>query len=210
MVEEQKVTNTEKVKAQKRACYLRHKERYNEANRRWAMENPARVIANRKAYQEKNKEQIAAYKKEWAEINKSRVAARKKAWSDANKERAAAQQKKWREANPERRTEAHIRRRAAKQAGQSTFSEETKTKVKLLAKERRALRKEGKIFHIDHIVPLKATAFGLHVACGLHTDANLQLLPEKENLEKGNRWWPDMGDYTLEHIAELRALQELI
>lgn len=41
--------------------------------------------------------------------------------------------------------------------------------------------------HVDHIVPIKSP-----IVCGLHCEANLQILPEAENIRKGNRHWPDM------------------
>lgn len=41
--------------------------------------------------------------------------------------------------------------------------------------------------HVDHAVPLKSD-----IVCGLHCEANLEIIPAKENQLKGNRWWKDM------------------
>ena len=48
-------------------------------------------------------------------------------------------------------------------------------------------RDTGDVWHVDRIVPLNNP----HV-CGLHCEANLQLLPGALNVEKSNRFWPGM------------------
>lgn len=47
--------------------------------------------------------------------------------------------------------------------------------------------KYGVFYTVDHIVPLKSK-----VVCGLHCEANLQILTKSDNSKKFNYCWPDM------------------
>lgn len=51
----------------------------------------------------------------------------------------------------------------------------------------------GVSHEVDHMVPIKSP-----YVCGLHTEANLDVLTEVANQTKGNRWWPDMWGINLE------------
>lgn len=48
-------------------------------------------------------------------------------------------------------------------------------------------RETGVDHHVDHIVPLIS-----HLVCGLHCEANLQIISGRTNMQKSNIWWPDM------------------
>jgi hypothetical protein len=42
---------------------------------------------------------------------------------------------------------------------------------------------------VDHVVPLKSK-----LVCGLHCEANLQIIKRSANRSKSNRRWPDMPE----------------
>jgi len=97
--------------------------------------------------------------------NRERQKARAKAWRDDNKERVAAVAKEWRENNAERYAEMKRQWRLANPEKQKAY------------------------YEVDHIYPLQSKWM-----CGLHCEANLQILTESQNASKGNRWWPGMGE----------------
>lgn len=49
------------------------------------------------------------------------------------------------------------------------------------------LRAAGAAVVVDHIIPLRHP-----LVCGLHVPANLRIISEGLNAQKGNGWWPDM------------------
>jgi 5-methylcytosine-specific restriction endonuclease McrA len=77
-------------------------------------------------------------------------------------------------------------RRALKFKATPSWADESAI-LMVYGRAKRLTKETGIPHHVDHIVPLKSK-----IVCGLHWEANLQVLPGDENLSKSNRHWPDM------------------
>lgn len=120
--------------------------------------------------------------RDWYEKNKEQVCARRRAYAaqpDVKPKRAAAK-KAWAQKNAAKLTARENHRRAVAVMATPEWAD----KDDILC-----VYEEGRHFgmHVDHIVPLQSK-----IVCGLHVWDNLQILPAKANLSKGNRVWPDM------------------
>jgi hypothetical protein len=142
----------------------------------WRAKNAARISEHRSDYyQRSGKEKARARYAARPDL----VAAKNKAWADANPDSVRAAKSAWQKRN-----------RAVANANRAHY-EATKQRATPLWADVDSLRAiyaaapHG--WHVDHIVPLRAPT-----VCGLHCEANLQLLPAALNQSKGNRRWPDM------------------
>ena len=175
--------NAEAVKARKREYREKNRERLLAKDRAYYEANKERINAQNKAYYEANKDRMLAWQKEYANrpdrIEKTRELCR--AYKAANKHVAKTEYEKNKPAYFER---AARRRTTKKQATPAWADIEA---IREYYRAARAFRKYGYDFHVDHIVPLKSP-----LVSGLHTEANLRLLPGAENRSKHNRFWPDM------------------
>lgn len=138
--------------------------------------------ANRGAVRVANRVASAKFR----DANKDRERQRTLAAYYANRERCLARGRAWREANLDRKAAKESKRRATKLSAIPVWADLSKIKL-IYAAAKEEERRTGVKMHVDHIVPLQH-----ELVCGLHCEANLQILPASQNLSKSNRWWPAM------------------
>ena len=188
------------VEAKCKCCTLERGKAYKQANKEaidaYCEANKEAIAERQKAYYQANKEAIAERRKDYRQANKESLAAYKKVYNQANKTALAEYRKTHKEAkavysstyqkaNPHIFNAKNAKRRATKLMATPTWAdlEAIKGMYQLAA----IFNRTGINLHVDHIVPLQGDT-----VCGLHCEANLQLMPASDNISKGNRHWPEM------------------
>lgn len=158
---------------------------------KWRLENSQRILL----YKNKNKERANELERERRKLNPERFKAIRKKYMDANPERSRQVVRAWNLKNSERMQEV---RKAYRKTNLAKYASHAASRraMKLMATPGWADQRRIDFIYreaarmgltVDHIVPLKS-----EIVCGLHWHKNMQLLPMKENIAKGNRHWPDM------------------
>lgn len=160
-----------------------------ERQKRFRVKNKESLsIANRercKKYREKNLDAIRQREANRKKSPESASVANRK-WYEKNRDSAIAARKEYAIRKPEIALAKKAKRRAAllkatPSWANSFFIEEA---YRLLRVREMAT---GIKWNVDHIVPLVSKK-----VCGLHCEANLQVIPASSNRSKSNVWWPDM------------------
>lgn len=155
----------------------------------WKKNNPESIAKSKKIsdkkYREKNREKRLISNREAGRI-----------WRQKNPEKLYIKGKLYRETNKDKFAAWDAKRRAAELKATPSWAD-TELMQKFYTESRLLTLEVGISHQVDHIVPLQND-----LVCGLHNQFNLQVLTKKENLEKGNRFWPDMSLWT----PELRQL----
>jgi len=144
---------------------LKKTERVLEYNREWKRKNRIEMLAQRKLYREANKDKQKNYFKEYRLNNLDKEVKRNRAWvlnnPDKNRAKHSVRRARIRNVNDIKTLEA---------------------RKQLVALFRQAVKREvetGYGWHVDHTIPITRG--------GRHCLTNLQVVPAKWNLSKGNR-----------------------
>ncbi len=155
-----------------------------QAKRQWCEANRDKVREFNRQYREANRDKVRKIQRQYRKTNREKLLESRKQYRETNLEKVREYNRKYREANLDKRNALEAKRRAAKmQRTPSWLTPEHLDDIETFYTAAVAFRLyTGQDHHVDHIVPLQ----GKNVS-GLHVPWNLQVLPAKENLKKGNR-----------------------
>lgn len=139
-----------------------------------------------KQYYAKNRELELARCSAWRAENKEKRRDITRRYYEQNKDKVNATTLAWRIKNPGASNAITARRRASKKIASPSWANSffIKEAYALAALRTKML---GFKWNVDHIVPIQSP-----LVCGLHCEANLQVITKYDNVRKGNRVWPDM------------------
>jgi hypothetical protein len=166
-----RAANREKLRA--------HQAKYREANRDLVR---SRCSKFRKANPEKQRQFEQKYRASKPDRRKASCAAYRS--KPENKEKEKITRAIWAKANLDKLAAKSAARRAQKLRATPPWANLDAIEA-IYAEARRLTAETGIEHHVDHIYPLKSKW-----TCGLHCEANLQILVGPENLSKSNQTWP--------------------
>jgi 5-methylcytosine-specific restriction endonuclease McrA len=172
----------------KRLWYLANAPRLKEKQSRWYYSNPDTVIA----YRENNKEQISDKNRLWKKNNRVYVIQYNLNWRKNNADHVKKYSREYDKMNPERKRLSEAKRRALKM-GCTTHMIVSANELKKIYKRQQGKcmycgkRLRGRLYHIDHIVPLSRG--------GIHSVENMQLTCPQCNISKHARTHEEYLEY---------------
>jgi hypothetical protein len=148
-------------------------------------ERYARKLESRKRSYAKNKVRALAMSALYRFERPSGEKVTRRAHYQKNKKRVALVTEAYRLANLALYRAAAAKRRAAKLGATPAWA--NLDKIALIYDAAASLSEfMGAPYEVDHIVPLQSK-----FVCGLHCEANLEIIPREDNRSKGNFTWPD-------------------
>ncbi len=165
-------------------CVVCHAAKCAEFLPKWREKNPEKT----KTYNEKYAERHKETNKLWRASNKQRCLETQRKWNELNNEKRNLLSSKWRKQNRHIVNALHSKWKTQLLQRMPTWLTEDDwwmiEQIYHLAQLRTAATSVE--WHVDHIIPLRGKTVS-----GLHVPANLQVIPAKLNLKKGNRYAAD-------------------
>lgn len=181
-----KQANKDKVNSASTSRYAAKREVLRPMQLAWERNNAPKIAAQRKRRYDAEPERFRANVAAWSRKNPERAKeiGRSSYWK--NRERALAGLRRYKAENPEVLKLLELKRMLAKQQAHPAWANSFFIgEAYRLAKLREKVC--GGKWHVDHVVPLQSK-----LVCGLHVEHNLQVIPDRVNMRKSNRHWPDM------------------
>lgn len=132
-----------------------------------------------------NKDGAIEYSHKYYNANKDKLQEQGRIRYHNNSAALLEYQRTYRKNNPHIINAIKAKRRVTKKNGTPAWAD--LLAVKGLYQLAAIFNSTGINLQVDHIVPLQSDR-----VCGLHCEANLQLLSASDNIKKSNRHWPDM------------------
>ena len=152
----------------------------------WYKENTEQALASCKERYPAVRDLRLESMRQWRERNPGRKQEIDRRWRASNLDRKRKNWREWKACNPHKSAQESSLRRARKRMATPGWANHAA--IKHLFSMAAILSKQTGIkYQVDHIVPLTSS-----LVCGLHCEANMQILSQVENLKKSNRYWPDM------------------
>lgn len=127
----------------------------------------------------------AASAKRWRDNPINLSAQKSKEYYAANRDAEYARYTRWRLRNSSKLNARRMEYEARKLSATPEWANQKYIEL-IYEIARLEQQRTGRKCHVDHIVPLKSK-----VVCGLHCEANLQILFAEDNASKSNRIWPE-------------------
>jgi hypothetical protein len=163
-----------------------HPDRRKETVSQYYQRNSEKLHEKSLAWYASNLDRAKATRANWRRLNADKDRADVAKYQAANGAKLKAAAKIWYANNKHLRNATSARYRASKLQATPRWADHEKIEEFYFAANFLSMV-TGEWHHVDHVVPLQSA-----LVCGLHVDANLQVIPGPENCSKCNRYWPDM------------------